>query len=145
MVYSILSGYTWNHKDSTSKNEERAAADFGLDRVMLEDNTVVEANVEEPMKAKAGLRKPKTMEAAGVSKGGQLVQAAMEVKLGKVKDRSGKANAGTFRTVLAVNIMKILRKNRKDSREIAGKFLACFRTCLKFFLQKNRIIVTLNT
>ncbi len=51
--------------------------------------------MEEPEKAKAGLGKSKTMKAAVVSNDGQPVQAVTEVGLEKVKDQSGKSNAGT--------------------------------------------------
>ncbi len=61
----------------------------------LKDNTAVEMDTEEPQKAKAGSKEPKTVEAAGVSKDGQPVRAAVEVVLGKVEDQPGKANAGT--------------------------------------------------
>ncbi len=57
---------------------------------MLKDNTVVEVNIEEPGKAKAGSEKPKTMEAASMSTDGQPVQAAMEVRLEKVWTTEGK-------------------------------------------------------
>ncbi len=73
--------------DSTSKNEEDAAADFGLNRMMLED-----VDIEEPEEEKAGSGKPKTMEATGVIKDGQVVQAAMEVGVGKEEDQSGTVN-----------------------------------------------------
>ncbi len=46
-----------------------------------------------PEKAKAGAREPKIVEAAGLSKDGQPLQAAMEVGLGKVEYQSGRANA----------------------------------------------------
>ncbi len=32
--------------DSTSKNEEERAADFGLDQIMLKDNNVVKVDME---------------------------------------------------------------------------------------------------
>ncbi len=51
--------------------------------------------MKEPEKAKAGSGEPKPMEAAGLSEDGQPVQAAVKVRLGKVKDQSGKTNAGT--------------------------------------------------
>ncbi len=53
---------------SASKNEEDAAADFDLDRMMLKDNTVAEVDMEEPKKAKAGSGEHKTMEGAPMRK-----------------------------------------------------------------------------
>ncbi len=46
---------------------------FGLDRIMLKDNTVVEVCMEESEKVTAGYRESKTMEATCVSKDGQSV------------------------------------------------------------------------
>ncbi len=80
--------------DSTLKSKKNAAADLDLNQMMPKDTTVVEVDMEEPQKAKAGSWKPRTS-FAGVSKYGRPVQAAMEVGLGKVEDQSGKVNAGT--------------------------------------------------
>ncbi len=46
---------------------------------MLKDNHAVDVDLEEPEKAKVGLRESKTMEAADVSKDDLPVQAAMEL------------------------------------------------------------------
>ncbi len=56
----------------------------------------MEVDLEEPEKAKVGSVELKTTEAAGISKDGQPVQAAMEIGLG-IEDRPGNANAGTER------------------------------------------------
>ncbi len=51
----------------------------------------------EPEKAKTGSGETKTLEATSMSNDGQPVQATTEVRLGKVEDQFGKANAGTER------------------------------------------------
>ncbi len=65
--------------DSTSKYEEDAAADFGLDWMILKDDTIVKEEMGGPKKAKAESQEPNTMEATGVNKNAQPVQAATEI------------------------------------------------------------------
>ncbi len=77
------------------KNEGDALDNFGIDQMILKNNTIMKLNIKEPEKAKAESKVSKTMEAAGRDKDGQPVQAAMEVGLRKLEEQSGKANAGT--------------------------------------------------
>ncbi len=95
MVYYIFFGYCGNLTDSTLKNEENAAADFGQDQMMPKDTTVVEVDMMESEKAKAGSEESKITEDAGLNKNGRLVKAAMEAGLENTNaDMSNTRNHG---------------------------------------------------